>query len=166
LTELGPRSGTPETRIVVEPNRSLSLRGTIWIVLGMLVMPLALYVLLTAEGFWPVLPIAAFEWLMLVLALAIWRRRSRYRETITVAPEEIRVDIYDGRREHRFEFNRHWAHVELRHPAYRLHSTRLFIRSHGTGCEIGRCLTDDERESLADRLGSLIGGVAQAPKLD
>lgn len=87
--------------------------------------------------------------------------RPLYSEVITVSGDQVVVDKGDGRHlEHR-EFNRYWAQLVVHEPATRLHSQRLYIRSHGQECEIGWCLTETEREALELRLAELIGPVGK-----
>ncbi|MDE2273134.1 MAG: DUF2244 domain-containing protein, partial [Gammaproteobacteria bacterium] len=80
---------------------------------------------------------------------------------ITVNGAQVAVDKCGSRHlEHR-EFSRYWAQVVVRDSGAKLHPARLFIRSHGEECEIGSCLTEEERRSLVRRLAELIGPVGQ-----
>ena len=54
--------------------------------------------------------------------------------------------------EHRYEFSCLWVRVNLSRSRYRHHPTRLFVGSHGRAIELGRFLTDGERETFSRSL--------------
>lgn len=149
-------------RIVIVPNCSISATG-LWLFYASIAgVTLALASWYALHGFWPVLAFAFLELLALGLCLRASWRHARYAEVITVSGAQVTVDKGDGRHlEHR-EFSRYWAHLVVHDPATRLHPARLYIRSHGVECEIGRCLTEDERRSLMRRLAEMIGPVGKA----
>jgi len=128
-------------RIVIVPNRSLSVTG-MWFAL---------------EGFWPVLVTAIVEMLLLGLCLFLCWRQGHHGEVITVNGEHLLIDERHGRHLQHREFNRYWARLVVHEPDTRLHPRRLYIRSHGRECEVGRCLTEAARETLELRLAELIG---------
>lgn len=144
-------------RIVIVPNRSLSIAGP-WVFYASIVtLTLALGMWFALNGFWPVLVYAIVEMLLLGLCLLLCWQQGHYGEVITVDGEHVLIDKHHGRcLEHR-EFNRYWAQLVVREPDTRLHPRRLYIRSHGRDCEVGRCLTEAERETLERRLAELIG---------
>jgi uncharacterized membrane protein len=117
------------------------------------------------QGFWPVLPFAGLEMLLLGWALKVSLDRRRHGETITVSDSEVTVEACNGQRSTHIVFPRHWAQVKLRRPSSRLHPSRLTIESHGRRCEVGSFLTEDERRGLALRLERLIGRVNESPAL-
>lgn len=148
-------------RIVIIPNCSISAAG-LWLFYASIAgVTLALASWYALHGFWPVLAFAVLEMLVLGLCLRVCWRHGHYGEIITVSGAQVAVDKGGGRHlEHR-EFSRYWAHLVVRDSGARLHPARLYIRSHGEECEIGRCLTEQERRSLVRRLAELIGPVGQ-----
>lgn len=153
-------------RIVMIPNRSLSVSG-LWLFYGSLtVLTLLLAAWFTLYGFWPVLAYAVLELLWLGGCQYLCWQQSRQGEQIVVTGDAVIVDIDQGRRHRHLEFSRYWAQVVVRVPEARLHSRSVFIRSHGRECEVGRCLTDSERDRLAHRLASLIGPVGGTGRFD
>ncbi|HEX5340572.1 MAG TPA: DUF2244 domain-containing protein [Gammaproteobacteria bacterium] len=148
-------------RIVMVPNRSLTRTG-LWLFYGSLsVVTLALASWFTLHGFWPVMVYAVLELIWLGLCQRLCWQRSGYSEQIVVTGDTVIVDQDCSRHRHQhMEFNRYWARVVVKEPDARLHSRKLFIRSHGRECEVGRCLTDTERDRLEQRLASLIGPLA------
>ena len=54
--------------------------------------------------------------------------------------------------EQRLEFNRFWVRVDLVSSRLRLHPHRLMIAGQGNSVELGRFLSEGERESFARTL--------------
>lgn len=153
----------PALHIEIRPNCSLSVRGAQGFFLAACVAPLSIAAFLALRGFWPVLPFAGLELLVLGWALRASLERRHHRQHITVTEEAVRVE---SRRRDALEqvvFPRHWARVKLRRPAARLHPSRLVIESHGRQCELGSFLTEEERRGLALRLQRLIGRTNESP---
>ena len=118
----------------------------------------------TVLGFWPVLPFAGAEMLLLAWALHANMQRRFERETIEVTETEVIIeDAHANPR--RVVFPRHWARVKIRRPNSPLHRGQLVIESHGRGREVGKFLTEEERRHLAAELRLLIGDMNQSPDL-
>lgn len=147
--------------IVIVPNRSLSIAG-LWLFYASIVaLTLALGIWFAWEGFWPVLIYAIVEMLLLGLCLFVCWRQTHEGEVITVNGEHVLIDTHHGRHVQHREFNRYWARLVVSEPATRLHPRRLYIRSHGRQCEIGRCLTETERTQLEQQLAGLLGPLGE-----
>jgi len=114
-------------------------------------------------GFWPVLPFAGAEMLLLGWALHSNMQRRHEREHIEVTEREITIDYAIPPR--RVVFPRHWAQVKIRRPKSPLHRGQLVIESHGRAHEVGKFLTEEERRQLAADLRRLVGGMNQSPAL-
>jgi uncharacterized membrane protein len=152
-------------RIEISPNCSLSVRGAAGFFAGLCFVSLSVAGLMALRGFWPILPFAGLEMLVLGWALKTSMARRHHRQTITVTDDDVSVESRDHARCVQVVFPRHWAQVKLRRPASRLHPSRLTIESHGRRCELGTFLTDEERHGLAARLQRLIGRVNESPSL-
>jgi uncharacterized membrane protein len=114
-------------------------------------------------GFWPVLPFAGAEMLLLGWALKSSMQRRHEREHIEITEHEVSV-VY-ALPPRRVVFPRHWAQVKIRRPKSPLHRGQLVIESHGRGLEVGKFLTEEERRQLAAELRRLVGGMNQSPAL-
>jgi uncharacterized membrane protein len=155
---------TPAARIDLIPHCSLSTRGAL-LFFGVTCAGTFLVAgAATVVGFWPVLPFAGAEMLLLGWALHNNMQRRFEVETIQVSDTEIVIDYARGKHP-RIVFPRHWARVKIRRPKSPLHRGQLVIESHGRAHEVGKFLTEEERHQLAARLGSLIGGMNQSPAL-
>jgi len=150
-------------RIEICPNCSLTQRNARLFFAAACLVPFAIAGFLTLRGFWPVLPFAGLEMVLLGWALHSSLERRFHRQTITVTDADVSVDTRDRSRCEHVVFPRHWAQVKLRRPAARLHPSRLTIESHGRQCELGSFLTEEERCGLALRLQRVIGRVNESP---
>jgi uncharacterized membrane protein len=154
----------PAHHIELCPHCSLSTRGAV-VFFGLVCgATFGIAGTATALGFWPVLPFAGLEMLVLGWALRSSMHRREEREHIAVTEAEVVIDYARGTPRH-IVFPRHWARVKIRRPKSPLHRGHLVIESHGRAYEVGKFLTEEERHQLAARLGQLIGGMSQSPAL-
>ncbi len=151
--------------IVIAPNCSLSVRGAVLFFLSLCAPCFGIAGLLTLLGFWPVLPFAGLEMLLLGAALRISLARRHHRQTIVVSESDVAVQSTNGKLHSEVVFPRHWAQVKLRRSTSRLHPSRLVIESHGRQCAVGDFLTEEERRGLHRKLMELIGRVDESPAL-
>ena len=118
----------------------------------------------TVLGFWPVLPFAGAEMLLLGWALRSNMQRRFQRETIYISVTEVAIEDTQAN-SRRIVFPRHWSRVKIRRPKSPLHRGQLVIESHGRSHEVGKFLTEEERHQLAAELRRLIGDMNQSPEL-
>jgi uncharacterized membrane protein len=149
--------------IEIRPNCSLTVRGARLFFASACVMPFGMGGFLALKGFWPILPFAGLEMLLLAWALKVSLERRFHSQTIIVTESNVSVESRQRLGTERVVFPRHWAQVKLRRPAASLHPSRLTIESHGRQCELGSFLTEEERRGLAVRLARLIGRVNESP---
>lgn len=147
-----------DTRLVIGPNASLSVRQALSFMAGMCTVSLGIGGFFAVRGFWPILPFAGLELAALAAALAVSMRRSRYREVVTFAGEAIGVEVGELGRSAglRLRFRRSLTRVMIERGPHRSSPTRLLLSCGGQQLELGRCLTDEERERLAARMRELI----------
>lgn len=164
------RSVSPATlpaRVVIAPNASLSPEQAVWFMVSISVVGLGIALVLALMGFWPVLPIAGLELTALGVALWLSLRGNAYREVVDVDDGFVIVEVgrvgEDARSTHRWP--RIWTRIELRCGANRLAPTELWLAYGAQRLQLARCLTDEERECLADRLKRLIKAPAVLPEL-
>jgi uncharacterized membrane protein len=101
-------------------------------------------------GAWLVLPFALLEIAVLGVSLYLFERASRYSETIQIAPDSILIITRSGvttLREYRFQ--PYWVHIALQLDPRDWYPSKLLLRSHGESLEIGACLTNADRKTLA-----------------
>jgi uncharacterized membrane protein len=151
--------------IVIAPNCSLSARGAVLFFLTACAPCFGIAGVLTFLGFWPVLPFAGLEMLLLGAALRISLARRHHRQSIMISESDVAVQTTIGKIHSEVVFPRHWAQVKLHRSTSRLHPSRLVIESHGRHCAVGDFLTDEERRGLYGKLTKLIGRVNESPTL-
>jgi uncharacterized membrane protein len=146
------------------PHCSLSERGARLFFASVCVPTFGIAGAATVLGYWPVLPFAGAEMVLLGWALKTNMARRFEREHIEVTETEVILET-SQRAPRRVVFPRHWAQVKIRRPKSPLHPGKLVIESHGRGHEVGKFLTEEERRHLAAELKLLIGGMNQSPAL-
>jgi uncharacterized membrane protein len=154
----------PAHHIELCPHCSLSTRQAVVFFGLVCLVTLGIAAVATALGFWPLLPFAGAEMVLLGWALRSNMQRRGRRERIAVTDAEVFIE-YDYGTPRRIVFPRHWARVKIRRPKSPLHRGHLVIESSGRAYEVGEFLTEEERHQLAARLGRLIGGMSQSPAL-
>lgn len=152
---------TPESdngeglRIIVRPNRTLTLRSMTVLFAGLTVVVLTIGIGFTLAGAWPVLPFAGLE--MAVVGMVLYRlfRHANDHDQIIVARERVTVIRRRGRREWRDEFQRYWTKVTLERRGG-WYPSRLKVGSHGRFVVIAADVNEEERESLSTTLSNII----------
>ncbi|MGC4029224.1 MAG: DUF2244 domain-containing protein [Steroidobacteraceae bacterium] len=128
---------------------------------------IAVALLWTARGFWPVLPFAGLEILVFALALRANRRRALQWQTIFISEDQIRIRKRGKSGTAReVVFPRYWTRVKLSRSAIASHPGRLTLESSGKSCEVGEFLTEDRRRELARQLRGLVGRMGEIPAPD
>jgi uncharacterized membrane protein len=158
-------SPSPSSLIVVRSAHHLGAPGSLllWGAVGAAALLLAL-VFTLGWGMWPVLVFALLELFGLALCLLALRRMSRYREVIRIEGDRVRLERGYGRPEIVVEFTRYWTRtVRTALPGGGGERTRLWLTEKQRGCEIGACLSEEERGALARRLTVLLGPTVYAP---
>ena len=162
------------TRLVIGPNASMSVRQAVGFMAWMCTVSLAIGGFFAWRGLWPILPFAGLELAALAAALTVSLRRNRYREVVSFDGDTIRVEVGEVGRGAGLELRltRSGTRVLLERGPYRNSPTRLLLSCQGQQLELGRCLTDAERQRLARRMRELIhpgwrrapdGGAESAP---
>ena len=152
-------------KILLMPHRSLTMREARWFFASLCIPSLTIAVLMTLQGYWPILPFAGLELLALGLCLMLNMRSRKDTQQIVITEDGVTIETRHGTRIVHSEFSRHWARVKLRRAKSHWHPSRLTIESHGRACELGSFLTEEARCALAGRLRRLIGRVDESPRL-
>jgi len=139
-------------RLLIRPNHSLSPVATLMFMGGFSILTLSIAIVFVLQGYWPVLPFAGLE--IAIVGAAFWYcgRKAQDYDLITIESDRVNVVQRANAREQTWEFDRHWARVELVPGEGRLHAPRLMLGSHGKRVEIARALPEESREMLAGRL--------------
>ena len=147
-----------DTQLMIGPNASLTV-GQAWLSFSvMAVTGFGIAGLMAWRGLWPILPFAGLELGALGIALYVSVRRNGYREVIRMSGDTVHVEFgMLGRgASATLSLSRWWTRAVLEPGGHPHAPSRLLLRSAGQEVEIGRCLTDDERERLYRRLKELL----------
>lgn len=144
-------------RFVLRPNRSLSWREANIAFCCIASAPVALLVLSTLGGLWPILPFAGLELLVLWVAFHLSSRSGDQLEVITVGRDAIIVEKGRHAPDQISAIPRAKAEVRLASARYRGHPSQLLVVSSEIRIELGDFLNDDERADLAGELREAIG---------
>lgn len=158
-------AATPAHCIVIAPNASLSWRQAALFMLGISTVALGIGVAFASMGFWVILPFAGLELAALGAALYVSLRRNDDREVVTIDADRVqveagRVGAPDQRVRH--EFLRAWARVELLPAGVPANRSRLRLGASGHFVEVGACLSESQRLSLATHLRKCLRGESHA----
>ncbi|MBV8062944.1 MAG: DUF2244 domain-containing protein, partial [Nevskia sp.] len=121
------------TRLVIGPNASMSVRQAVWFMAWMCTVSLAIGGFFAWRGFWPILPFAGLELAALAAALVVSLRRNRYREVVHFEDECIRIEVGEIGRGAGLDvrLTRASTRVLLESGPYRTSPTRLVLSCQG-----------------------------------
>lgn len=165
LARTHEQRGIEAVDIQLRAFNSLTPKGVRIFLTTVAIGPLITTAYCVARGFWPVLPFAGLELVLLWLALRWSFRRGAQQETISITQDFVTITAQLGVSQAKTRFPRHWTKVKLRAPRSGPHPSRLCFESGGRTCEVGKFLTEDERRVLALRLQQLIGNMNDSPAL-
>lgn len=141
---------------MIRPNRSLTVRQAVQIYAVITLCCLGIAVFYAMHGYWPILPFAGLEVLVLGVAFYLTLRRSGMREVVSVQGEVVKVEKGRETPQESWECPRAWAQVRLERPRIDWYPSRLAILFQGKQVEIGRFLNEMERQELAYELQQAI----------
>lgn len=136
----------------VRPNCALGWRHLkrLFVFLAGCVAAVSVY--FASKGAWLVLPFAGLEVLVIGIGVYSSALSSARREVIEIDGNDLRV--LRGRRTVAEVscFSRHWSRIALQQDPRGWYPSRLFLRCHNRGIEVGRALVESERLELAEML--------------
>ena len=141
---------------MIRPNRSLTVRQAVQIYAVITLCCLGIAVFYAMHGYWPILPFAGLEVLVLGVAFYLTLRRSGMREVVSVQGEVVKVEKGRETPQESWECPRAWAQVRLERPRIDWYPSRLAILFQGKQVEIGRFLNEMQRQELAYELQQAI----------
>lgn len=155
------------SRLVVEPNRSLTWSQSLAFFAGISVVSLSIATTFALKGYWVIFPFTGLELLALGAAIYYVSAAACRCQVISIDEQRVRVEKGRLRRsgtsrggpETRHDFIRTWARVDLdEQPGARL---RVWIGASGQRVEVGEFLTDSEKRELANELKRRIARVGK-----
>ncbi len=117
---------------------------------------LGIGVFFALHGFWPVLPFAGLEVIVLGVAFYLCLQRSQVREVVTLDAEVLTVERGRKQCEEHWQCPRAWARINMERAPIAWYPSRLLVAFQGQRVEIGQFLNETERQSLAMELQGMI----------
>jgi uncharacterized membrane protein len=150
-----PRSGT--IRLTLAAHRSLSWRDAKMVFLVLSTITLTVAIGFCAMGFPLVLPFAGLELLAVAAAFHVSLSDGRLREVVSISPAEVLVERGRGRPEGQVSLPRPWSRVIREAGPSEWHPRALLIGAAGRRLELGRFLSEGERDIAAVFLRRALG---------
>ncbi len=145
-----------ESEFVIRPNTAHHRTSWLWPYTLLVVICLGIALRFAWLGYWMILPFALLDMLAVGLVFKLLLDRSDYLEKLRIDERHLQIDHIQKNRNRQWRFPLHWVQVQLTTPDHRWYPRRLQLGYRGEWVEIGQCLTDDERTSLAESLVSEI----------
>jgi len=144
-TPVTPDSDAIHFTTSFSPHRSLSPDGFKWLMRAVIAANVAIGLPLFLLGAWPVFGFMGLDVLLLWFLFKRSYLDARRRETLVLTDRELIIDRVapDGEREES-RLDAYWLRVEL--------GERLVLASRGNRVVVGRFLSPDERDHLAEQL--------------
>lgn len=141
---------------IIRPNQSLSWRRAVQVYLAIAAVVLAIGLVFAWHGYWPVLPFAGLEIVVLGAAFYLCLTRSQLREVVTISRDTVSVERGRKQPEQYWECPRAWARISMERSPIAWYPSRLSVAFQGRQVEIGRFLNEMERQTLAVELQGMV----------
>jgi uncharacterized membrane protein len=141
---------------IIRPNQSLSWRRAVQVYLAIAAVVLAIGLVFAWHGYWPVLPFAGLEIVVLGAAFYLCLTRSQLREVVTISRDTVSVERGRKQPEQHWECPRAWARISMERSPIAWYPSRLSVAFQGRQVEIGRFLNEMERQTLAVELQGMV----------
>jgi uncharacterized membrane protein len=135
-------------QVTFKPNCALTTSQKKKVVLLLTVIPCCIAIGFVMIGMWLVLPFVAF-------AFYYVNSHESDFERISIAGDSLLVERGTRQGSHQYQLNPYWVKVIRRELANG--ELRLSLLSHGREIEVGRYLTKEQREILAEQLQKRTG---------
>ena len=144
------------TEFVIRPNSTYHPDSWKKVFVLLAVICLGIAIRFAFLGYWMILPFAVIDILSVGLILHTVVRKSSYIEKVRVDGEKVEIRHIQRKNNASWQFPLHWISVNLQAPRHHWYPHKLLLGSRGKWVEIGRCLTDSERELLAEAINTEI----------
>lgn len=154
IEQYAPQCDDAEARLVIRPNRALSPRQLLGTFALVATASITVAAMSWSQGnaFAPFFAVAELGVLALCLRL-VWLAGERM-EVVAISPAEVAVRWLPELRD-AFRAHPHWVRLAER-------DGRVLLTSGSREVEVGACLGETERQSLAKRLRELIGAASSS----
>ena len=148
--------------IVLRPNNSMTWTALKFFLFTLLTLSLCIGIAFTLQGYWMILPFTLLEMTIVCLCLYYIARRNNYQEVLRFSPDEIVIELGRQRIEQVFTWPRYFSKFLVEAPKHPWYAQRIFIRNADKRIELGRFLTQPEKQELLSEVRRLIRAADQA----
>lgn len=138
------------TAVVATSNLSMSLEALFYVFLGLCTVTVAVALLPTLQGYWPIMCFAVLHLLIVGACLRRAWRGNWAREVITIGPESMVIERAGLEATRSSEMPTAWTRVIV--EAGDPDRVRVYLAHHGRRLEVGDFLPPAERRELAVKL--------------
>ncbi len=142
---------------VFKPTRSMSWKQAKRFILFIAIVSFGIGGFFLLRGLPLVLPFSGLEVLAVAFAFYLVLRDGERREVVRLSGDSLVIETGSVEMKDRIEFNRFWVRVKLESSRYRYHPSRLVVASRHRKLELGRFLSEGERETFARTLINALG---------
>lgn len=148
------------SRLVIEPNRSLTWSQSLAFFAGISVVSLSIAVTFALKGYWVIFPFTGLELLALGAAIYYVSVAACRCQVISIDERVVRIEKGRLRRagasrggpETQHDFDRPWTRVHVDEQQQPRPTLRVWVGASGKRVEVGEFLTDWEKRELAKEL--------------
>ena len=144
------------SQFIVTPNCSMSWRANKLFVTSLAVVSFGIAGLFALQGLWVILPFVGFEIVFLALVLYWSCLRASRREVISINADNIQIEVGRQYAQHSRRLQSAWTSIHLYPPGATGTRGRLVMRSKGEEIEVGACLSEEDRKSLATSINQAL----------
>ena len=139
-------------RIVLRPNASWPWRANVYLLGVLTVISLSIGIGFLTMGAWVILPFSIAELIIVSGCFYYCVRRCRMQQIINFSSDQVVIENGISSPTKIIEFSRAWAKFLVLAPGHPWRHRRVVSRSHGSEEELGRFLSDVDRERLVGYL--------------
>ena len=138
-----------KAQFVIRPNGAVNNHLWPWFFLLLAVTCLNIGLRFAFMGYWMILPFAVVDVVAVGLILYMLALKSAYVEKIIVDRNFVVIRHIQKKNRQSWKLPLYWTQVKLEKPVHHWYAPRLLMGCKGQWIEIGQCLTESERKSLA-----------------
>jgi uncharacterized membrane protein len=154
---------TASGQIVIRPNRSWTWRANSWFVGTLMILSGVIATTFTLQGLYLVLPFTVLEMTVLTACLYYCVRRTHTMEVLHLTRSEVVYERGIRRPTERLAMNRFYSRFFVEPPRHRWYGRRIELKCREQVLEIGRFLTEDDKDHLIAELRNMIRRLDQLP---
>lgn len=149
------------SQFIVTPNCSMSWRANKLFVTSLALVSFGIAGVFALQGLWVIFPFVGFEIVFLTLVLYWSCLRASQREVISIDADNIQIEVGRQYAQQTHRLQSAWTRVHLYPPGITGTRGKLVMQSKGEEIEVGACLSEEDRKSLATSISQTLAKLAR-----